>query len=113
MATRELHVGAGLGVSLELLVVVDVGDDVPLGQVNHGALVTNKGLLPDHVHAGHIGGESGSGREGQREKGERLKEHHVGRIYKECVFFRLHSKNVKDGLFSVEKDGRISDEILR
>lgn len=78
LATRQLHVGAGLSVSLELLVVVDVGDDVPLGQVDHAALVTDKGLLPDHVHALNIGGESGSGGQGQGEEGERLKEHLVG-----------------------------------
>lgn len=82
LAARELHVGIGLGVSLELLVVVEVGDDGPLGEVNHVALLANKGLLPDEVHAGEVWGESGrDGGDGQGQEVERL-EMHLG---DECV----------------------------
>lgn len=76
LAARELHVGVGLGVSLELLVVVEVGDDGPLGEVDHVALLANKGLLPDEVHAGDVWGESGrGGGDGQGEEVERLEMH--------------------------------------
>lgn len=86
LAAGELHVGVGLGVSLELLVVVEVGDDGPLGEVDHVALLAHKGLLPDEVHAGDVWGESGrDGGDGQGQEVERL-EMHLG---DECVVYLL------------------------
>lgn len=82
LAAGELHVGVGLGVSLELLVVVEVGDDGPLGEVNHVALLADKSLLPDEVHAGEVWGESGrDGGDGQGQEVERLEMH----LDDECV----------------------------
>lgn len=76
LAAGELHVGVGLGVSLELLVVVEVGDDGPLGEVNHVALLADKSLLPDEIHAGEVWGESGrDGGDGQGQEVERLEMH--------------------------------------
>lgn len=114
LATRQLHVGAGLSVSLELLVVVDVGDDVPLGQIDHAALFTDKGLLPDHVHALNIGGESSSGGQGQGEDGKRLKEHLAWVSIKGLYGFLVaQQKCERRPVLGLKGIVRISDEVSR